>query len=1516
MYFINNSGHLFELPEYTKEPIGYEYDETPYIFWFENNDQSNLSINNYYIKIINLVYPINDINNFDTKRISDLLDIEIKLDSQIYSLIPAGFFQKAISEQKSIFEYYDKYAQYGNYSFLNKKDENDNYQEYQNIQVLKSDSKDNPEDEEIIILKTSEETGENFIIIPIYVIGYCKEVGTFISNILVHISHKYTIQEIWCPISVGGTFLEQYEELTIHGKNMGVDLPKDILRAVWGTSYYNDVFDESLYNKKLKEYMLNYMDIKGEIGNYNSAIKSLKWFGYYDRLQIYQLIQTDNEFKTQFVRDYFDIHTDLIQAYYLFVNNSLISLNYKIYEECKDENGNIILDKQYLNNDTLWGEGNPLLRNTLADTKFVHTPELLGWQQFDYLDTCIPYLLNELLCKISCLAYYYQKYFLPIFLVLKSWSVEDKVYENHKKLLTYAEDHYYEDTIRVNDSNIQVIFDNEHIRYFTHQIHFVDENFNEFIDSEFNPELTDFSDKTVYEKYHRYLINDSCINIPITFRVFDNNNEELKQNNYFNCLLFIKDVDLDLIIYNSKFSFIQTYKEEIDEETGESVYTFDHQYNAFILYPKLLNHIYNKKILTFINRKYCLYLNVNNTYFSYEFIIKSPEFDVQLGTLEYKYWCSGINTLHNIYKQYNKKYHIEDREICSNINSICDNYQNETNPKVIFKFIEDNVSLDITEYIHNYDWFDEPSKYLSNFPQIDDITDDTIYFNSYMHHIDFVNLNDISFGEKMIKNADTQEIVNLNKLIKNHREEINIHNNDKYLNIVHLYQLYQTKVDEQNPIDLDVLMFKKNLSVLCENVLFKNRPDDKTNNLFTITLLPTNSAINISTEGTDYISDSSNNISNDINEYFLFNSADIFDGNTTNLLNEKTVYYFILQKDIYGKIVTDDNNNVYNVDNIYSLIEDKSNKHTIGTLFYKLQFENVSINITDDNLSLLPEGTSLSDLININLDFGENNDTSLYTINSEYKLLNLSYSNNKFLYNYNNYTYICRYNIKIYRIIKNLQDENEYEEYTGELNLSNLSEEEIKNLNIYIGLNLYFYENKKILNYSGYYNTKYCKNLNLETNTCDIVLNNIEYKNVQLHPSQYLEYDDELTGITITSQNPSLYWHTEETLLDDIQLNNYDLAQLQDTNELEFSYGENISGNTIITDINDWEPTQIKYINYLCKNLTGLIGKYQLLLESETLDIILCLKIYNNSTDEPIEITSTQNEPSDTITLTGKESKVLLYFKVNASIQEELVEYTVSPHLYKLNYGYSLIEFNPDNDNNQDIINLYKHFFTKKYQIDYKYTDEDNIEHIENIKNIWDSQVQYNQDKTYDTYLMHGPITPPPYNDDNPYKEYWYIVFISKYTADYYNIDELYNIYNKKIDHVVMDIDPTTEEPTKYEYQLQYIKSNKLFLINRMNINYKENVNHFNKNELIVCSLNNNKMLPANIELSSKWEIKPLSWASDKLPNIYGNSNISIISIQPNNNEYARGYYELTVQYVLDQNLLNYRKIKKKLLIK
>ena len=72
MEFLDHSGHIFSLQSYEKNPIGFEYDESPYIFWInDTKDNQQISINNYYVRSINVLFEID----------SNLYSDNIKLDT-------------------------------------------------------------------------------------------------------------------------------------------------------------------------------------------------------------------------------------------------------------------------------------------------------------------------------------------------------------------------------------------------------------------------------------------------------------------------------------------------------------------------------------------------------------------------------------------------------------------------------------------------------------------------------------------------------------------------------------------------------------------------------------------------------------------------------------------------------------------------------------------------------------------------------------------------------------------------------------------------------------------------------------------------------------------------------------------------------------------------------------------------------------------------------------------------------------------------------------------------------------------------------------------------------------------------------------------------------------------------------------------------------------------------------------------------------------------------------------------
>ena len=1427
MYFLDNSAHIFELPDYTKNPIGYEYNENDYIFWFEDiNNNTRLSINNYYGKIINVLYEIQDIKDIENTNISSLYNIEITCDSENFKLIRADEFQKKLQENESILDSID----------INSK------------QQTKKLSSDNEND--ILIIKVSQDN-KNYIMIPIYIVGISKYTGTWLTNILIHISNKFTNKHNWCPITIGGIFNDEYEALVIHGKNMGINLPKEILKAINGTLYDNNVFDEELYNKKIKEYLLNYMNIKGELGNYNSAINALNWFGYQNTVELYKLLETDNKFQIQYIRDYFDIHQDIIQAYNNFLNSQFIGLKYKLNTEIGK------LDTQNINS-KFWGEGLPLLEDNIGKYKMINTNEFLGEsniegnQQFKYSSMYMDYTINELMFKLSYLKYYYQTYFLPIFIILKNLYIEYKVYTTPNKYLTYTHSHIFENIIN-NFTNNEICFSNENILYFTHQYHIVDEFFNEYNLSENDYKS---NNKTYYE------INDTCLYIPISIKMkkiikyhnkenlidtvkyyygisseqINNNINEYEQTinldiyekeiitdetisgKYCNCIFILIDNDLNKIIYKSNFSFINNE---------------NNKYLGFIFYPKIINELYNK-LYTYINKNYVVYINLNNNWYKYQFMSKIHEFDVHLGTLEYQYWNNDINYFNNKLKDNDGNY-IDNANIIFTIHNID----------------SEDIKLDITNYIKDGDFFDLPSKYLSNFNQIKQITEDKVIFNIYMNDSNFIYLNDINFGlwknilnDNNITTSDEIELYvknSISELINDHHTKINLLNNYKYLNNIHMYSIYEKTLtpvylDENNDQKLSILRYKPDLSILCDNILIQK---SHIGNEFTI--------INLS--------ESSSNEVNSLENYNYYLFEHVNDESSINTIlhlqesNEiDSKYYFILERDINGFTGN-------NADNLFSYYNNIDDIHEIGYIILPINLNDNKIDIDQNILSKLTE----------------------YSFNQNYNISNLSYSSStsKFYYEIDNDNYEVEFTFE--PVIKKLDaDENDsiLKKYSAFIYESNNV-----NTQIYAKLKLYYYTKTKILNLYGYYNTDFCNNLDEENLTCTINFRNIgldvdPIENVKLYLSSnvinYIDIKNNISTI-INYDNPSLYWVSDNfsnniNSINDINLNN--------------------SEDELINE----SPT---FINYLVQNLTGYKGNYIISVDSENDGIILCVDIFdkdNNTfnTNNPIPNNTYNNfNDNNLFTLNGDENLVIAYFKFNNNQIEYNQKITFTPYIQPCLYKESEMIYNP----NQPIIDIYKKFFYKKYSISVNQNST-----IINSKEIWDSYINIDEENLYDAYLMHGKKTN---NINDP--EYWYFMFISKNTCD--DINLTHSLYNYP---EIINFD---------KYKLKHDFTKQLFLINRMKVNYVDNVNHFNGNEMIVCTLHNNEMLPTNVKLNSKWKLKPISYGTKTNNVIYANSNTAIISI-PNSNTYDKGYYNIQVNYSLDGNINEYQTINKKILIK
>lgn len=367
-----------------------------------------------------------------------------------------------------------------------------------------------------------------------------KTVDNYVTSITYHF-YNYT------PITVGCTFIDECEELIINGRNMGIRLPKEILKAIYNSSFYSKNADEKLLKNKLKELLLNYMNIKGETGNFKSMINSLKWFGWNNYINISQLIKTDNEFQNQFILDYFDIYNDIKDTFKYFNRTNNISLtvleNKEIGENYQQDYTNVFI-----------GEGKPKLEDLFNKNVEVVKDDITFYKPY------YNFIFNELALKLDCLKYYYQQYFLPVHININRASIDHKVYANTTKLSTIGYSTIVDKPVYLPDhaDSINVIFPDTDRLIFMQSNHVIDDKFNEF---------SDYNDSNPNELYY---VNENCVNIPI--QIEDNSYEYVEDDNgiyYFNQGDYIK-IEHFYIYNNAKYELVEDLKENFNNITHYS----------------------------------------------------------------------------------------------------------------------------------------------------------------------------------------------------------------------------------------------------------------------------------------------------------------------------------------------------------------------------------------------------------------------------------------------------------------------------------------------------------------------------------------------------------------------------------------------------------------------------------------------------------------------------------------------------------------------------------------------------------------------------------------------------------------------------------------------------------------------------------------------------------------------------------------------------------------------------------
>lgn len=812
MNFIDRTGHIFALTSYDEYPIGYEYQETPYKFWFENEKGQSLSVDNYYFKPIRIVTQINE---------NDKVDIDIKIEnSNKFWLIDSKtidekllnistisdsieLFEDAIRESQSL--HYEEtidlngesnfqgcvveesVVQYGIEKYWINAYSKDEYigETYSSSELSlgtvyvdnRGDNQQITEDTPTLTLgkitigvltkyiqlneatRKVELTDENrdtvtditaskelYLIDTFYVVVESDNEGIWSTNVLIHTSQGG--YDEWCPVTVSANIVDEKEELIINGQNVGVTLPKEIIRAIYSSNYDTTVVDEATYTRKMKEYLLNYMTLKGEMGNYRSVINGLKWFEWGDRLDIFKLTRNDNRIQRQYVRDFFNIINDTLYSYQLFRETSLLSIEFNLTDEGEQEQQNL--------NSYFWGEGKPKIINKIKDAREIQYDE----KEYIYYKGYFDFTFDDLGLKLCALKYYFEKYFLPLYIRLHNVSMNHQVFANDVKYIAKTmhgitarpvytlvkeegiidEETGLTQSIIINNNADEIYFrrhykKNQEIDYSEINKLYVDGNYNEFT----HYSIDYINGRPEDEMY--YEINDTCLRIPIKFPHQTGASEIYDVTLIFS--RYIEKSNQDLLVddklnlyelFRSQFTFVQTDSK---------------QYQAFIVYPQRINKMNEGRfdVMYWLNQTFRIDLIVNNRLYDCEFVAKMPEFNIEVGKLQYKYD--------------------------------------------------------------------------STFSQIESIEDDKIKFNTTMYLPNLVTVNNIDFIEE-IQNASSNMTNYINKYYK---ESIKFMNK-KYLNAVHMFELtrfnnetskwenipYQTLNDEQISWDSLSLMYDSNNS--------------------------------------------------------------------------------------------------------------------------------------------------------------------------------------------------------------------------------------------------------------------------------------------------------------------------------------------------------------------------------------------------------------------------------------------------------------------------------------------------------------------------------------------------------------------------------------------------------------------------------------------------------------------------------------------------------------------------------
>lgn len=250
----------------------------------------------------------------------------------------------------------------------------------------------------------------------LYIYASSANIGEYTELIKIDTSDNMSFNEMTShEIIIGIDVYDKVPELGINLGNMGVDLPDQIIKAIYQSNYKDEAVDYTLLNRKYKELLMDFIDILANKGSYNSLLRSLDWFEFpQEMLELKEFWSKDICGRQMYMdADFEQIMTDNIKSLISsYTKSTYLGLFCALQDYIKDEDGSL----QYETESDVFGEPIPNIYN----------------KSFELT-------IEDLSVKLALLGNFYETYFMPIHLDLIMSTIEDVVYTTAIKLQSHGD---------------------------------------------------------------------------------------------------------------------------------------------------------------------------------------------------------------------------------------------------------------------------------------------------------------------------------------------------------------------------------------------------------------------------------------------------------------------------------------------------------------------------------------------------------------------------------------------------------------------------------------------------------------------------------------------------------------------------------------------------------------------------------------------------------------------------------------------------------------------------------------------------------------------------------------------------------------------------------------------------------------------------------------------------------------------------------------------------------------------